>query len=191
MRRRPTILTIVAATGAAAASSLLLAACGSNAHNPSSGSASRSGSQPSLAQMRQDGVDFSKCMRSHGVSDFPDAATRAFKAALNPSAPHSPAFQSAYARCRHLLPNDGVPSAKPTHSRAQIAAFVAFARCMRSHGFRSFPDPTSTGQLTHEMLASAGVDIHEPATVQAADTCAGVTHGFITRADVARFVAGH
>ncbi len=40
------------------------------------------------------------------------------------------------------------------------------------------------------MLANAGIDIHQPAVVQAADGCVGVTHGFVTRADIARFVAG-
>jgi hypothetical protein len=67
---------------------------------------------------------------------------------------------------------------------------VAFAGCMRSHGFASFPDPTNSGQLTHEMLATAGINLHQPAIVQAADACVGVTHGVITKADVARFVAG-
>jgi hypothetical protein len=41
------------------------------------------------------------------------------------------------------------------------------------------------------MLASAGIDLHQPAVLQAADACVGVTHGVITKAVVARFVAGH
>ena len=41
------------------------------------------------------------------------------------------------------------------------------------------------------MLANAGIDLHQPAVMQAADACVGVTHGFITKAAVARFVAGH
>ena len=68
---------------------------------------------------------------------------------------------------------------------------LAFARCIRSHGFPSFPDPTSSGELTHEMLANAGINLHQPAVLQAADACVGVTHGVITKAVVARFVAGH
>jgi hypothetical protein len=72
----------------------------------------------------------------------------------------------------------------------QIADELAFASCMRAHGFRSFPDPNSSGQLTHQMLAAAGVDVHQPAALQAADACVSVTHGLITKADVARFIAG-
>ena len=131
-------------------------------------------------------------MRSHGVSNFPDPTTdpRAFKESLNPTTAHSPAFQPAVSACQHLMPRGG-QSQSPRPSQAQITAELAFARCLRSHGFRNFPDPSTTGEITHEMLANAGINIHQPAVVQAADACVGVTHGFLTRADVARFVAGH
>ena len=41
------------------------------------------------------------------------------------------------------------------------------------------------------MLASAGIDLHEPTVVQAADACTSVTDEVITKAAVAQFVAGH
>jgi hypothetical protein len=165
----------------------IIAACGS-----ASSTSSSAGSHGTEAQRLQPAIDFANCMRSHGVPSFPDpsADPRAFKQSLDPSIPHSPAFRSAATACQHLLPRDGRRNQSPARSQAQIAAALAFARCLRGHGFPSFPDPTSTGDLTHEMLANAGIDIHQPAVVQAADACVGVTHGFITRADVARFVAG-
>jgi hypothetical protein len=83
------------------------------------------------------------------------------------------------------------PSQSAPQSHAQIAATLAFASCIRSHGFPNFPDPTSTGQLTHAMLANAGINLHQPAVLQAGDACVSVTHGVITRAAVANFVAGH
>jgi len=143
--------------------------------------------------MEQDAVRFADCMRSHGVSDFPDPSTspRQFKETLNPTTAHSPAFAPALSACHHLLPGGGPSSQNPPPSHAQVLAEVAFARCLRGHGFPNFPDPSSTGQLTHEMLANAGINIHQPAVVQAADACVGVTNGFVTRADIARFVAGH
>jgi hypothetical protein len=61
---------------------------------------------------------------------------------------------------------------------------------MRSHGFPSFPDPTSTGLVSLQMLANAGVNLHQPAVLPAADACVSVTHGLITRAAVARVAAG-
>jgi hypothetical protein len=131
-------------------------------------------------------------MRAHGLVGFPDLSSpRQFKESFSPSVAQSPAFQSADAACKHLLPGGGPRSgspAPPTH--AQIAAFLMFARCMRSHGFPSFPDPTASGQLTHEMLASAGISLQQPAVIPAADVCVSVTHGVITKADVARFAAG-
>jgi hypothetical protein len=130
-------------------------------------------------------------MRSHGVPNFPDPTSpREFKDSFSYSAAKSPAFQSAEPACRHLLPGGGPHNQSPAQSQAQITALLAFASCLRSHGFRSFPDPTSSGQLTHEMLANAGINVNLPAVLQAADACVSVTHGVITKAVVARFVAG-
>jgi hypothetical protein len=175
---------------AAATAAALLAGCGGGT---SSHGSSSSASHPAQAQTLQAAVNFTDCIRSHGVP-FPDPTTspRGFKSALAPNSAlaASPAFQSAYQTCRHLLPNDGAPSRSAAHSQAQIAAFLAFARCIRAHGFPSFPDPTSSGELTHEMIASAGINLHQPAVRPAGDACVSVTHGYITKADVARFVAG-
>jgi len=179
---RPAILITVVA---AAAFSLLVSGCGSN--SPSSSSASSSAGHPTQAQMQQDALNFADCMRSHGVP-FPDPTTspREFKNAFSTQ---SPALQSAATACQHLMPGGGPPTESAVQSQAQIAAMLAFARCIRSHGFANFPDPTSTGQLTHEMVANAGINLHQPAVLQAGDACVGVTHGVITKAIVARFVA--
>jgi hypothetical protein len=196
MRRHgPPILT---ATVVAAA--VLVAGCGggsgrgvANVSSSTSTSSSGSGGNPTAARQQQsqrDVVRFADCMRSHGVSNFPDptVSPRGFKNAFaNPS----PAFQSAYTVCGHLLPPGRPQSQNPARTRAQTVALLAFAHCLRSHGFPSFPDPTSSGELTHEMLAAARIDVRSPALVRAADTCTSVTHGVITRAVVARFVAGH
>jgi hypothetical protein len=172
-----------------AALSLLVAGCGSNSSNSFGTSSARS--PQTFAQMQEDGVAFARCMRLHGVP-FPDPTTspREFKNALDPNSEHSPAFQSAESACQHLLPGGGPRSQSAARSPAQIAAYLAFARCIRSHGFPNFPDPTSGGELTHEMLASAGINLHQPAVLQAGDACVGVTRGYITKTDVARFVAG-
>lgn len=179
---------------AAAAAPLVVAAivagCGGSASGSSAtvGSASR----PLPAVMQRDVVRFAACMRSHGVSDLPDPTTApaSFKHALGQSS-SSPAFKPAESACQHFLPNGGQVNQSPARTQAQTAALLAFARCLRSHGFPNFPDPTSSGQLSHQMLASAGIDLQQPALLHAADTCVSVTHGMITRAMVARFVAGH
>jgi hypothetical protein len=131
-------------------------------------------------------------MRSHGLPNFPDPTSpHEFKFLINPSSGvnlRSPAFHSAETACRHLLPA-GPPNESPARSQRQTSALLVFAHCLRSHGFPDFPDPIN-GQVTHEMLAQAGINLHQPAVLQAAYACVGVTHGVITRQDVARFIAG-
>jgi hypothetical protein len=175
------------AAGAALAGAMVIAACGSGSPSPPSSSGQQT--QAQFQQSQHDVVRFAQCMRLHGVPNFPDPTTspHAFKNALNTQ---SPAFLSAMPVCQHLLPNGGRRTQAAAHSPAQIAAGLAFARCLRGHGFPNFPDPTSSGELTHAMIASAGINIHQPAAVQAADACVGVTHGFVTKAAVARFIAG-
>ena len=92
--------------------------------------------------------------------------------------------------CRHLLPASRASRESAAQSRARVTAALAFTRCLRGHGFPRVPDPTSTGELSHEMLAGAGIDVHQPALLRAADACVSVPHGAITKADVARFSAG-
>lgn len=195
--RRPLIPTSIVAIAAA---SLLAAGCGSSPSSPSSSSgssgSSSSGGAPSQAQLQQENqevIRFADCMRSHGVPGLPDPTSdpHAFKEALDPTTEQSPAFGSAMTACHHLVPGGGTHSQPTPPNPAQTSALLAFARCLRGHGFPRFPDPSSTGDITHEMLASAGINLQQPAVVQAADACTSVTHGLLTRSDVARFVAGH
>jgi hypothetical protein len=178
------------AAAAAIAAATVIAACGSN--SSSSSSSFSSANHLTAAQIRQaeqDAVSFASCMRSHGVPSFPDSPYGQ-KQMLSSSSAQAPAVQSAVAACQHLLPGGGHPSQSAPPSRAQIAAELAFARCLRSHGFPNFPDPSPSGQLTHEMIANAGINLHQPAVLQAGDRCVNVTNGVITKAIVARFVRG-
>jgi hypothetical protein len=156
-------------------------------------SASSSPGAPTHAQMLQaqrDAVGFAQCVRLHGAPGFPDPTSpQEFKLSIAGSE-GSPAFQPAEMACRHVLPSGAPPSQSAAQREAQFVAGRAFARCLRGHGFANFPDPTSSGQLTHEMLANAGIDVHQPAVLQAADACVSVTHGILTKAGVARFAAG-
>jgi hypothetical protein len=133
-------------------------------------------------------------MRSHGVPDFPDptnaggASKQAVVSALQ--AIGGSRAQAAQIACVNV--NGGSPGAGggQSHNQAHTTAMLAFARCIRSHGFLKFPDPTTSGQLSQEMLSTAGINLHEPRLLRVADSCTGVTHGMITKAAVARFVAG-
>ena len=172
------------------ASAALLAGCGGASQLPGSSGSSDSGGRLSSTPPQQTVLRFTVCVRSHGVPNVPDPGTRGWKDALGSQAP---AVRAAESACQRLVPGvmPSSPNQAPTQTPRQIAAMLAFARCIRSHGFPNFPDPTSSGQISHEMVASARINLHQPAVLEAGDACASVTHGAITKTTVARFVAGH
>jgi hypothetical protein len=159
-----------------------LAGCGStgapsgtvtNGANPSPG-----GTNPAL--------QFARCMRAHGVSNFPDPGGSggielAPGSGLNPQ---SPAFEAAQNACNKYLPDKGAP---PVTSAADRAKAVAFSKCMRSHGEPDFPDPLLSaprGQTRvlafHGMsfAVGTGLDPRSPAFEQAAKACGVNLPGF-------------
>jgi len=90
-------------------------------------------------------MQFAECMRSNGVSEFPDpSASGAFTidAIANGSTldTGSAAFRQAISACRDLEPA-GFMGAK--RSPAQQAAALKFAQCMRENGVNDFPDPVN------------------------------------------------
>ena len=89
-------------------------------------------------------VAFSRCVRSHGVPDFPDPQAGASNA-KSPSAQQlrvsSSQLSAAEHACQRLLPvgtDDQFPSAEVP---LLLRGMLPFARCMRSHGVPNFPDP--------------------------------------------------
>jgi hypothetical protein len=117
-------------------------------------------------------VKFAECMRSNGVSGFPDpAASGAFTidGVVNGSSldPSSAAWTTAIGVCKDLQP-PGFTGAKVTPS--QRTARLEFARCMRANGVPDFPDPTSNGPLidTNRIPSLAGKDPRRDPGLQAA-----------------------
>lgn len=181
-RHRPLLI-------AAIALATLITGCGGASKSPGSSITAGPGSDQTQAQLQQSALRFTACLRSHGVSNIPDPGTPGWKAVLGSN---TPAVVAAERTCNRLVPGVGPSSQSQSQTRspAQVAAMLAFARCIRGHGFPHFPDPTSGGEVTHQMVANAGINLRQPAVLQAGDACASVTHGVITRAIVARFVAG-
>jgi hypothetical protein len=85
---------------------------------------------------------FASCVRSHGVTDFPDPSSSG-QIEFSGAGAGTPQFQQAVQKCRSLLPNGGAPS--PQQQQAAIASALKFSQCMRSHGITDFPDPTVSG----------------------------------------------
>jgi hypothetical protein len=108
----------------------------------------------------QDGLAFSKCMRAHGVKNFPDPNSQGeiqigAASGINKG---SPKFQSAMQACQKVLPNGGRPS--PAQQAKMRRAALAFSACMRSHGLPDFPDPTfSNGGAGIRLRGGPGSDL--------------------------------
>lgn len=160
---------------------VLIAACGS------SGSASPGSATQSAAKGYSQALEFAKCMRSHGVSNFPDPPTGGggFRIQIGPGTginPRSPAFQSAQTSCKHLLPGGG-PSSGPPSAQAH-AQLLQISECMRRHGISSFPDPRTgsppsdpsgysavIGRGGYFLAIPSSIDMNSPAFRQAATAC--------------------
>jgi hypothetical protein len=92
-------------------------------------------------------VKFGRCMRSHGVLNFPDdPASSGFNAAMRAlkqsGAMSSPAFQAATVACARYAPPRTPPPPISTKDRAD---YLKAAVCMRNHGIVGFPDPVISG----------------------------------------------
>jgi hypothetical protein len=146
----PTPAVIAALVGPA----LLLTACagspGSHVAQLGTTATQSSSAGPPAASARQNGaLAFSRCMRSHGVSQFPDPGSSGAipKVTLQQLGVGSSQFQAAQTACVSLL--------EPTNTQVQqtLSGMLDFARCMRSHGVHNWPDPTtdSDGQAVFDL----------------------------------------
>lgn len=89
-------------------------------------------------------MKFAECMRDNGVREFPDpdaSGQLTIDGVLNGSSldPSAPAWKQAIGACRDLQP-PGFTGHKRSAEQQETA--LAFARCIREHGVRDFPDPT-------------------------------------------------
>jgi hypothetical protein len=159
-RGRGLLMTLAALACAGA-----LAACGSS--GPSSAAASGGANPAANAGF----LKFSQCMRSHGLSSFPDPSAHGGinldGTGLNPQ---SPQFKSAQAACTKLLPGGGPGAAHPT--ARDRALTLRISQCMREHGVSGFPDPTLTPPSSpngySQVIDRGGVVLAIPNTINTA-----------------------
>jgi len=120
---------------------VLISACGSSAPSDTS---TGSNANNTVANA-QTAVKFAECMRSNGVSDFPDPGASG-KFTIDGIANGSsldtttPAFTQAISACKDLEPAGFMGS---TRSPQQQSAALKFAQCIRANGVPDFPDPAS------------------------------------------------
>jgi hypothetical protein len=149
---------------------MFTAACGGG--TSSTGVAGLGSASPSASSSSGGGsaVAFSRCMRAHGITDFPDPGPNG-GIGLN-GAPGSdldrnnPRFQAAFQACRSLLPPGQTGSSGPLRT-----ANLNYAKCMRAHGISDFPDPKPDGSLALKPSPGSDLDPLNPQYKTADNAC--------------------
>jgi hypothetical protein len=181
-----------------AALALLVAGCGGGSKSPtvanlgsgatsstsSSSSAAGSGSASSTAgSPGAQAVAYSRCMREHGVANFPEpqisGSGNEVKVAMRatPGLTSNPHLQSAQKACSKLLPEGGPggPGSNRQISPQEQSQYLKAAACIRTHGIPNFPDPTFSGGGVH--VSKKGLDLHSPQVRAAEEACQSLIPG--------------
>lgn len=111
---------------------------------------------------------YSRCMRSHGVPNWPDPVVTpdgGYGFRTTGIDPHSAAFQGATHACNTLVPGGWSSGRQLTATQQQ--AWLTWARCIRAHGMPGFPDPTFSGSAVHVSTSASG----SPQLHAAMDAC--------------------
>jgi hypothetical protein len=147
-RARPPAARTAAVIIATAGLALLVTACSASPSSTGSGGASNAGGSANSPNAGGSAnarlVAFSRCVRSHGVPNFPDPQAGASNAKF-PSAQQlrvsSSQLSTAENACQRLLPVGIDDQFSPAEVPLLLRGMLPFARCMRSHGVPNFPDP--------------------------------------------------
>jgi hypothetical protein len=150
------------------AACVIAAGCGSSAPRSTA-------SSPTVAAQQ---LAFAKCVRAHGITNFPDPGTSvsgaenmiggiAIPATINM---HSPAFKTAWTSCQGLRSARLNPQGKPSITATMKASLIAHAQCMRTHGVPGYQDPKfpAGGGI---LVTDAGTNPQSPAYKHAAAVC--------------------
>ena len=176
-RRRPLPLRRAVAITAVLAGVVGLAAACSSPKSPAAGKSPSGVAAKALA--------YSKCMRRHGISDYPDptissngghtgvgikiGAHAGSSSDLNPK---NPRYQAASRACQSRQPGGQQGPA----SAQELAADVKFAACMRSHGFPAWPDPDGHGVFNLTGAINGAINTNSAQFGSASKTCESKTH---------------
>ena len=156
-RRLPVAGRAAAMAAVLIGAALLAAGCGGDGGSPHA-------SRPAV---HQELVAFARCMRSHGVPDFPDPLPDG--GLPRTGAGNSLQSGSALHACQHLLPPIQRPSA--AQQAQALAQDLKWARCMRAHGFPGFSDPSVRPHAGIVIFAPAGFDPGSPRAQAAGKAC--------------------
>jgi hypothetical protein len=161
-RRRTWLRRIATIAAALVAVALLASACGGNS-DPANGSTSSTSQQASA-------VAYAQCMRSHGVTNFPDPGSQG-SSNLSGSGidTNSSQFESAEKACLPLVSHSDTHS--PAQNQNEESQALKYATCMRSHGVTAFPDPPAPGSAA-QTINPQSLNANSPTFLSAQKACA-------------------
>lgn len=156
---------------AAAGIVLLATACGGGPPPTASGNATTGSSSPATTSSGspQSQLAFASCMRSHGVTDFPDSGPPEQPGSGSDLDPDNPTYQAARRACQSLRP---VVRPNPAQAAQSLADALKFAQCMRQHGITNYPDPgPHNGPGGGSGIDLRGIDLNSPRFQAAQQAC--------------------
>jgi hypothetical protein len=129
---------------------------------PNAGSSAGSAAPPGQGLYQQE-LTYSRCMRSHGVLDFPILKRGPGGTLVHPLSPPagmlaSRGYDAAFRACLKLAVVGG-----GSRSRYQAVALKGLqqAECMRAHGITGYPSPATLGGGLHAPdFTAIGLDPH-------------------------------
>ena len=175
----------------AAGLALLAAACGGGSSPSSSGGSPNAGASTGSPSA----VDYSVCMRSHAVPNFPDpdSSGNLPKADAHHLGVSNLQLQAAQGACQRLLPDTGgainADSIQQCMTASDCPATLVqlvlseernFAECMRSHGVPNWPDPSidSQGRPVFAIsISKLGFDPYSPQVWAKGNECSHLMPG--------------
>ena len=138
---------------------LLASACGGS---PGSQVAQLGTTSRPSATSSQGMLAFSRCVRQHGVANYPDPDSSGHLPASGKQiARSSSQFPAAESACTHLLSS----GAETQGDQQKIAFALKVAQCVRRNGFPTYPDPTISGarsQGSGTRFEGTGIDTKSP-----------------------------
>lgn len=130
---------------------------------------SNSGSEQSSPGNSSAALQFSQCMRAHGVSGFPDpSSSGGYDFNVGAVNANSPTFQAAQRTCQKSA-DVGTPTGQVLTQ--DVDHLLRYARCMRSHGVIKFPDPVVRSGLPPGFDFPPNMDVTSPAFLAADNVC--------------------
>jgi len=126
----------------------------------------------------QQALAYTKCMRSHGVPDFPEPDSQGnYSNSQVQAAGNAPQDQDASSQCWSLLPNAGTGlsvTQLQQMAESNLQHALKAALCMRQHGIPGFPEPTPIpikSGVNWARTLPAGIDQNSPQYAKAFRKC--------------------